>query len=82
MNVASHQEKEKIRRRARVKQGKIEYTRLISKRLHAALLRSFRGQHNGKMVCVRRVPGTTGTLGEVNSRFDPTQTKSGTAPPR
>ena len=29
-----------------------------------------------------RVPGVTGTLGKANSHFDPTQTGSGTAPPR
>ena len=29
------------------------------------------------MVCVRGVPGVTGTLGEANSHFDPTQTGRG-----
>ena len=33
-------------------------------------------------VLVREVPGVTGTLGKANSHFDPTQTGSGTAPPR
>ena len=28
------------------------------------------------------MPGVTGTLGKANSHFDPTQTRSGTAPPR
>ena len=28
----------------------------------------------GKMVCVRGVPGVTGTLGKTNSHFNPTQT--------
>ena len=29
------------------------------------------------MVCVRGVPGVTGTLGKANSHFDPTQTGRG-----
>ena len=47
--------------------------RMILKRLRATLLRSFRGQHGEKMVCVRGVPGVTGTLGKANSYFNPTQ---------
>ena len=35
------------------------------------------GLHGEKMVCVRGVPGVTGTLGEANSHFDPTQTGRG-----
>ena len=35
-----------------------------------------------KVVCVRGVPGVTGTLGKTNSNFNPTQTGLGTAPPR
>ena len=34
------------------------------------------------MKITMRVPGVTGTLGKANSHFDPTQTGSGTAPPR
>ena len=33
--------------------------------------------HGKKMVCVRGVPGVTGTLGKANSHFDPTQTGRG-----
>ena len=31
----------------------------------------------GKMLCVRGVPGVTGTFGKANSHFDPTQTGRG-----
>ena len=61
-----------MRRRARERQEKRE-DRAILKRLCATLLRSFRGPHGEKMVCVRGVPGVTGTLGMVNSYFNPTQ---------
>ena len=70
-----------MRRRARERQEKRE-DRPISKKLRAALVRSFRGQHGEKMVCVGGVPGVTGTLGKTNSHFEPTQTSFGTAPPR
>ena len=69
-----------MRRRARQRQEKRE-DRPILKRLRAALLRSFRGLHGGKMICVRGVPGVTGTLGKTNSHFDPIQTGLGTALP-
>ena len=32
------------------------------------------GLHGEKMVCVREVPGATGTLWKANSHFNPTQT--------
>ena len=70
------------RRRARERQEKRKDRRPILKKLCAALLRSFRGQHSEKMVYARGVPGVTGTLGKANSHFDPIQTGSGTAPPR
>ena len=62
-----------MRRRARERQEKRE-NRPILKRLRATLLRSFRGLHGKKMVCVRGVPGVTGTLRKANNHFDPTQT--------
>ena len=65
-----------MRRRAREKQEKGE-DRPILKRLRATLLRSFKGQHGEKMVCVRGVPGVTGTRRKANSHFDPTQTGRG-----
>ena len=71
-----------MRRRARERQEKREDRRPILKKLRGALLRSFRGQHGEKMVCVRRVPGITKTLGKASSHFDLTQTGSGTAPRR
>ena len=81
MNVAAHQKKEKNEKTARERQEKRK-DRTILKILHATLLRSFRGLHGEKRVCVRGVPRVTGTLGKANSHFDPTQTKLGTAPPR
>ena len=70
-----------MRRRARERQENRE-DRPILKRLRATLLRSFRGLHGEKMVCVRGVPRVTGTLGKANSDFNPTQTGLGTAPSR
>ena len=74
MNVATHQEKEKNEKTVK---RKAEEDRPILKRLSATLLRSFRGLHGEKMVCVRGVPGATGTLGKANSHFNPTQTGRG-----
>ena len=65
MSVAGHQEK---------KTGKREDKQLILKRLRATLLRSFKGAARQKIVCVRGVPGVTGTVRKANSRFDLTQT--------
>ena len=70
-----------MRRWARERQEKRE-DRPILKRLHATLLRSIRGLHGEKMVCVREVPRVTGTIRKANSHFDPTQTGLGTTPPR
>ena len=74
MNVATHQEKEKNEKTFKRKAGE---DRPILKRLRATLLRSFRGLHGEKMICVSGVPGVTGTLGKANSHFDPTQTGRG-----
>ena len=65
-----------MRRRARERQ-ELREDKPILKRLRATLLRSFKGLPGEKMVCVRRVPGVTGTLGKVNNHFDPTQTGRG-----
>ena len=51
-----------MRRRARKAQEKREKGQPISKRLRAALLRSFSGQHRKKMVYVR---------GSARSNWDP-----------
>ena len=64
-----------MRRRARERQADF-------KELPATLLRWFRGLHGEKMVCVRGVPGVTGTPGKANRHFYLTQTGLGTAPPR
>ena len=74
MNVATHQENEKNEKTFKRKAGE---DRPILKRLRATLLRSFKGLHGEKIVCVRRVPRVTGTLGKANSHFDPTQTDRG-----
>ena len=73
MNVAAHQEKEKNENTKMGKRKAGENRRLILKKLRAVLLRSFRGQHGKKMVCVRGVSGVTGTLGKANSHFDSTK---------
>ena len=77
MNVAAHQEKEKNEKAGKRKAGEEREDWPILKRLRATLLRSFRGLHGEKMVCVNGVPGVTGTLGKANSHFDPTQTGRG-----
>ena len=71
-----------MRRRPRERQEKREDRRSILKKLRAAFLRSFRGQHGEKMIGVRRVSGVAGTLRKANSHFDPTQTGLGTATQR
>ena len=69
MNVAAHQE-EKNEETGKRKEG--------GERKQA----DFKGLHGEKMLCVRGVPGVTGTLGKTKSNFNPTQTGLGTAPPR
>ena len=50
MNVAAHQDKEKNEKTGK---REAEESRPILKKLRATLLRSFRGPHGEKMVCVR-----------------------------
>ena len=38
------------------------------------------GEHGEKMVCVRGVPGVTGTRGKTNRHFDPIKMGLGTVP--
>ena len=60
-----------MRRWERERQEKRE-VRLILKRLRATLLRSFRGLHSKKIVCVvGGVLGVSGTLSKANSHFNP-----------
>ena len=68
-------------RRARERKEKKD-NRPILKKLRVTLLRSIRMLPDKKMLCVRGVPGVTGTLGKANSHFDPTQTGLGIALPR
>ena len=70
------------RRPERERREKRENRRLMLKKLHAALLRSFRGHHGKKIVCARGMPGVSRTLGKANSYLDQIQPGSGTAPPR
>ena len=73
MSVGAYQEKEKTgkrkigeqRRQADFKEAAC-YPSAVVQRLHGE-----------KMVCVRGVPGVTGTLGKANSHFNPTQTGLG-----
>ena len=81
MNVVAHQEKEKNektgKRNAEVGRRQADFK-------EAACYPSavVQGAARRKMVCVRGVPGVTGTLGKANSHFDRTQTGLGTVPPR
>ena len=81
MNVTAHQEKkeneetEKGRREEKVKTGD-RFCRCC------VLPSCSRSGSSIAKKCRGVVPGVTGTLGKANSHFDPTQTGSGTAPPR
>ena len=81
MNVAAHQEKEKNEKRSKRKAGE-EKRQADFKEAACYPSAVVQGLHGEKMVCVRKVPGVTGTLGKTNSHFNPTQTGLGTASPR
>ena len=81
INVAAHQEKEKIEKTGKKKAGE-ERRQADFEETACYPSAVVQGLHNEKMVCVRGVPGVTGTLGKANSHFDPTQTGLGTALPR
>ena len=81
MNVAAHQEKEKNKKTGKRKAGE-ERRKTDLKKAASCSSAVVQGLHGEKMVCVRRVPGVTGTLGMANSHFNPTRTGLGTAPPR
>ena len=76
MNVAALQEKEKNEKTVKRKAG---VKKRLAKFKEAACYPSavVQGTARQKMVCVREVPGVTGTLGEANSYFDPIQTGRG-----
>ena len=82
MNVAAHQEKETNEETAKREAGEERNSQPISRRRRVALLPLFREQHGEKMICEKKVPGVTGTLGKANSHFNPTQVGLGTALPR
>ena len=81
MNVATYQEKGKNEKTGKRMVGE---ERRQADFKEAACYPSVvvQGLHGEKMVCVRGVPGVTGTLGKTNSHFNPTQTGLGTVPPR
>ena len=72
MNVAGHQEKENNEEETD-KRKAAEEKRQATDFKEAAFCPSavVQGQHGEKMVCVRGVPGVTGTLGKTNSHFEP-----------
>ena len=82
INIAAYQKKEKIEEMGKRETG--EERRQGTNFKEAACCPSAVVQRAArqKMVCVRGVPGITGTLGKANSHFNRTQTWSGTAPPR
>ena len=81
MNVAAHQEKEKNEQTGKRKAG-AERRQADFKEAGCCSSAVVQGLHGEKMVCVRGVPGVTGTLGKANSYFDPIQTELETASPR
>ena len=81
INVAAHQEKEKNEKSGKRKAGE-ERTQADFKETACYPSADVQGTARRKMVCVRGVPGVTGTIGKANSHFNPTQTGLGTAPPR
>ena len=81
MNVATRQENMKtktVKRKARKKRRQATNFKEAGCCPSAVV----QGKNGEKMICVIGVPGVTGTLGKANGHFDPTQTRSGTAPPR
>ena len=76
MNVAAHQEKEKDEKTGKRKAG-VDRRQANFKEAACYPSAVVWGLHGEKMVCVRGVPGVTGTLGKINSHFDPTQTGRG-----
>ena len=77
MNVAAHQEKKKIEKMGKRKEGK-ERKQADFKEAACYPYAVVQGLHGEKMVCVRGVPGVTGTLGKANSHL--TQPKRGWRP--
>ena len=80
MNVVAHQE-EKNEKTGKRKAGE-ERKQADFKETACYPSAVVQGTARQKVVCVRGVPGVTGTLGKTNRNFDPTHTELGTAPPR
>ena len=78
MNVAAHQEKKKNEKTVKRKAGEERRQETDFKEAACYPSAVVRGLHGEKMVCVRGVPGVTGTLGKANSHFD--QPKRGWGP--
>ena len=81
MNFDAHQDKEKNEKTGKRKTGE-ELRQANFKEAACYPSAVVQGAARQKMVCVRGVPGVTGTLGKANSDFNPTQTGLGTEPPR
>ena len=72
MNVAAYQEKEKNKKTGKRKAGE-ERRQADFKEAACYPSSVVQGAARQKMVCVRGVPGVTGTLGKTNSHFNPTE---------
>ena len=73
MNVFAHQEKEKNEKTSKGKAGEERRQATDFKEAACCLSAFVQGAALRKTVCVRRMPGVTGTLGKANSHFDPTK---------
>ena len=82
MNVAAHQELEKNGKVGKRKVGKERKRGTDFKEAVCCPSAVAKGTVRQRMVCVRGVPRVNGTLGKAKSHLNPTQTGSGTAPPR
>ena len=82
MNVAAHQEKEKNEKTGKRKEEEEEKKQADFKEAACYPSAVVQRAARQKMVCVRGVPGATGTLRKTNCHFNSTQTGLGTAPPR
>ena len=70
MNVATHQDEKKNEKTGKRKEGKEKRQDFKEAACYPPAV--VQGQHGKKMVCVRGVPGVTGTFKKTNSHFYPT----------
>ena len=73
MNVAAHQDKEKNEKMDKRKAGEERGQETDFREAACCPFAVVQGHHGEKMVCVRGMPGVTGTLGKANIHFDPTK---------